>query len=218
MKQPLFQMILKFFVLFSCSLAWADDFIKMDTQQVWKVQECVQEGNDFKVKVCYSSQYCESKYPSSQYSCEKSLSCGDNYLNGSNLAKGKVKLVKSLKSFDGAYYLTLPAEVLNQQLSKSSLASSGWRTSIDFPVVIYSSRQTADEKALKEKMKKSGIPNEALLFSVTKINGGFSLVPSTNNFIPLSPQGQNPTVGIDTKPLVKMVQDLLSQELSTCPD
>lgn len=61
-------------------LAFGDDFIHMESQRVWKVQQCDLVGDHYRVKPCFTELFCETEYPKDQYSCLRSNACEESYL------------------------------------------------------------------------------------------------------------------------------------------
>jgi len=219
MKLRLFQTILSILLLCTPIVGKADDFVKLANKTAWKVQECALEGQDYKVKVCFSDKFCEKKYPEKEYACEKGIACGENFVKSSNLSKGKLKWAASSKTFDGSFFLTVPPEKLKKEDSKNPPQLASIKTTTNIPVVIYPSKPYAEVSEIRAAMKKYGIPSNSLLFTLTKSNGQYALTSAAQSSDFKMVLGES--VAQDqaaTIEIADVLKEFLAQELSNCPD
>lgn len=77
MKQHSFLKVILVAMPFILNNAFAYDFVKMKSREVWKVKECSVVDEAYKVKPCFSNNYCENNYPIKDYSCLDSTACDE---------------------------------------------------------------------------------------------------------------------------------------------
>lgn len=210
-------MILSLSFIFSSIPGYADDFIKMATKTAWKVKECALDGEAYKVKVCFSNQYCEKRYPQKDYSCEKGIACGENFVNSSSFSKGNVKWASSFKAFDSSYFVTVPFDSLKKWDTKGLATINPPKTPTEIPVVIYTAKQSEDDD-IKRQMQKTGIPANAFLFSLKKSGGQYQLTSEANPVSFKSVFGEAAHDQSAEVMLTSVLREFVAQELSSCPD
>lgn len=220
MKSPLFQIFPSLIILFFFNYVHADDFIKMANRKSWKVQDCAVDGDSYKVKVCYANEFCKNKYPTKEYSCEKGIACGENFIGSSDFYKGnKTKRFQNIKKIDQALSAAIPFSKLQDVDSQAwQSLSSSW-PSMDIPIILYSSKpgeNTVD--AVKELAKKA--PTNTLVFSISKDLNKYELKSITSKpaayVNPNAKQLEANNAQYDQ--LIALLTKALTQELSDCPE
>lgn len=219
MKSLLSQTFLSLIIIFSFNSTYADDFIKMANRKSWKVQDCAVDGDSYKVKVCYSNDYCKNKYPITEYSCEKGIACGESFIGSSSFYKGtKTKRFHNVQKFDRAISAAVSFSKLKDVNSQAweSLSSSKL-SDMDIPIVFYTSKQGETEKKAIAELQKKKLPASTLLFSLTKNLNTYEIKSISQ--MPTNPNTQQlASANEKYNQLIALITEAISQELSDCPE
>lgn len=205
MKSRLFQIFLNVCILLGCTTVYADDLIKKQTRQVWKVQECQFNENFFLVKPCYSDNFCKKKYKISEFLCERSIACGEAFIS-----QAALKADSEIYVGNNGVFATTYSPTLNEKSEFKIPVSSSLR----IPLIFYSAEKFESEQDALAALPEEYAKSEHYFITLKQKVDTFTLVASDSS---LKKVLKHSNVTINEQAFGKKIQNKITEKISPCP-
>jgi hypothetical protein len=188
-------------------VARADDFIHMASRRVWRVHQCALDNGAYKVRLCYASQDCAEKYDPKKFSCQKSFSCGENYLKSSDFSKRRDSGIVVRKFGEGALLTVTPKDILPYLEKDPGVFANPLKRTLSVVIYPQSKGDKQNSEAIAQ-MEKDGVPHDSILFSLSPKGAVYELI---------SPSGPSPATDVANANLIPALRDLIAYQMGQCP-